>query len=110
MPSGFLIARPQRGNFEARFSTDPLGPVSEVCSLFSNRDLSSTYERQPDVIGIAYNILGVSWTTMTKDLNEDLLALVMGFLFIITLVGALSVHMKKILFYTLTYVIFMYFN
>ena len=81
-----------------------------MCSLFSNSDLSSTYERQPDVIGIAYNILGVSWTTMIKDLNEDLLALVMGFLFIITLVGALSVQIKKISFYTLTYVIFMYFR
>lgn len=33
MPSGFLIARPQRGNFEGRFSTDPLGPVSEVWSV-----------------------------------------------------------------------------
>lgn len=85
------------------------------CGLFSNRDLYSTFERQPSVIGIAYNILGVSWTTMTKDLKEDFLALVMKFLCIITLVGALSVQIKKIsfklcIFYTLTYVFFMYFR
>ena len=28
----------QRGGFQGRFSLDPLGPMSEVCSVFSNKD------------------------------------------------------------------------
>lgn len=50
---------------------------------------------------------------MTKDLKEDFLALMMGFLFMIALVGVLSVQIKKILFklyilYTDLYVFYIF--
>jgi hypothetical protein len=49
----------------------PLGPLIEM-NAFSNRDLLSTSEGREHQrsIAIAYNVLGVYWTTLTNNSKE----------------------------------------
>jgi hypothetical protein len=44
----------------AQESQEPLGSVSEVHGVFSNRELPSTSGGQPRAITIAYNVWGFS--------------------------------------------------
>lgn len=47
----------------------PLGPVSDVHSIFSNRDLLSTSMERAR--RIANNVLEVVWTTLTNNQKKD---------------------------------------
>lgn len=51
-------------------SLDPLGPVPNVHSVFSNRSLCSTSGGQPRATEIAYHGLEVSWKTLTNNSKE----------------------------------------
>lgn len=56
--------RLQKRNFQGRSS---LHPVSVWYA--QPRDLSSTFERQPRAISIAFIVLGVTWITLTNSLS-----------------------------------------
>lgn len=45
--SGTMEAIPQEGSLQVRSSLNNLSPVSKVCSVFTNRDLTLTSEKQP---------------------------------------------------------------
>lgn len=64
--SGFLKARPQGEGFQVRFSSVPLGPVSEVHGVFSNRNLPSG--EHPRAIASADYVLGDSQTFLNSTL------------------------------------------
>ena len=54
-PSGTLKASPQGGGFQDRSSPGSLDPVSRVHGVFSNRELPSTFGRQPRAAAITCN-------------------------------------------------------
>ena len=54
-----------------------LGPISEVCGVLSNKNLSSTLLGQRPVIEIDY-VLGVTWTVLTTQKSHSH-ALIWGF-------------------------------
>lgn len=56
-PSNIMKTSPQAGGIYSRSNSAPPGPVSKVCSVFSNRDLPSTSGRQPKATAITYNVL-----------------------------------------------------
>ena len=45
--SGIMKASPEDEDFRSILAQGSLGPASEVCGVFSNRDLPSTSGRQP---------------------------------------------------------------
>lgn len=67
--SGTGKATPHRGSFQVRSISDHLGPVSEGCGVFSNRDLISASGRQPRTIAVVYQVLVVSLAKMTKKVT-----------------------------------------
>ena len=52
VPSCSMKASPQDGSFRVRPSSGPLGLISEVHGIFSNRDLPVTSGRQPKPLAI----------------------------------------------------------
>lgn len=58
------------GCIQVSSSSGPLDYVSEVRSIFSNRDLYSTSGNQPKAIKILSNLLRISKITMTKNSIE----------------------------------------
>jgi hypothetical protein len=53
---------PQGEGFPVRFSWDP---VSEVCGVFSSKDVPSTSGRRPRATAVACIVLGISQTILT---------------------------------------------
>ena len=60
-----------------------MSPVFEVQSAFNNRDVFSTAAGQSLTIDIAYNVLEVSWTTVTNNLKEDSSNFVLGLVYFV---------------------------
>lgn len=56
--------------FKSTPAQGPLGSMSQTHSVFSNMFLSSTSVEQPREIAIAYNVFGVSYTTLTYISKE----------------------------------------
>lgn len=67
VPSHTMKGRLQKGGFQARSSLNFLIPVSERCRIFRYRDLTSTSERHPRAIQMAYVVLGATWTTLANN-------------------------------------------
>jgi hypothetical protein len=63
-----------------------MSPVFEVQSAFNNRDVFSTSAGQSLTIEIAYNVLEVSWTTVTNNLKEDSSNFVLGLVYFVFVV------------------------
>lgn len=57
----------------------PLGPISELHSVFSNRDLPS-HLRATEGNSNSLCVWGVSWATLANKLEEGFPCLVLGFL------------------------------
>lgn len=66
VPSGTLKARPQEGGFKVRSSSGPLGPLSGMHGVFSNRDRASISGRQPRAVEIVF-IFSESLGTLTNN-------------------------------------------
>lgn len=65
-----------------RCNSNPLSPESEVCDVFSTRDLPKTSRRQSRAIIVASTIWGVSLAAMTKNLKVSFLRLVLVILLV----------------------------
>lgn len=70
IPSGSMKTGPHGDGFQINSSTGPLGSMSQAHSVFSNMFLPSTSVEQPREITIAYNVFGVSYTTLTYISKE----------------------------------------
>lgn len=66
VPSSTVGVSPQEGGFQIRFNVGALGLVSKTHGHFSNRDLLSMSVEQRRAKSIAYNVIGISQTTLTK--------------------------------------------
>lgn len=47
-----------------------MGPLSEVHGVFSDRELYSASEAQPNAIEIAYNVWEIYWIPLTSSKGE----------------------------------------
>ena len=70
-PCGIVKASPQGGGIQVSSSSKAIYPVSEVHSVFSNKNLTSISEQevQPRTTLIACKVLRVSWTTLTNNMK-----------------------------------------
>lgn len=66
---------PQKRGFWVIFSMNPQNPMSKVYGVFSKRELTSTFVRQPAAITVDYILLGDIWTPQYKNLKADFLCL-----------------------------------
>lgn len=64
--SGAMEARPQGGSSQAVSSSDPLSLMSQVHSIFNNRESSSASGRPSKTSASAYTALGVTGTSLAN--------------------------------------------
>lgn len=67
-PSGIMkLVLREEYLFSTVSSQRPLGHLSEIYGIFSNRDLPSTSKEWPSKVVIACNVLAVSWTNFKNS-------------------------------------------
>lgn len=66
-----------------------LSLMSLTCSIFSNRYLALTSERQPWATAVAYIVLGVPWTIMSSTLKGDFPCLAWEFYYCMVLLKSI---------------------
>jgi hypothetical protein len=66
MLSGTTMPVLQERTFRSVLTKELLGPVSEICGIFSNSDLPSTLQLTPSTVGYAW---GGSWTSLANNLK-----------------------------------------
>lgn len=69
MSSGIIEASPQRGGFQARYRSGPLGLVYKVHDVFISRGLPFTSQGKQGQKPIANNVF---WTSLTYNSKDDL--------------------------------------
>ena len=73
-----MITSLQGEHFQISSTLGPLGSMSEVHGVFSNKGTALIPERQRRVTEIIHIVLGVTWTALTNHLKGVYLCLELG--------------------------------